>query len=387
MSNDGQPAARRRVFAGAVTCLLALASAANAQPPYTFVNVADSSGPLSPSFGLPVINDAGVVAFYAQADGGGEGIVRGTPGGAVPFLARSGSGGFTGNFSAFNAINDAGTVAFHASRGAPVSLYTRTDPASPPTLITDGGGEFGINNAGTVAFANSTGVFIGDGGAVRAIHQAPAPTPENPQPFRLDGYPAINDAGTVVFAGMIDNRTGIYVGDGSGPVRLLVGTDGPVGLSQGLALNNAGQVATSAFKTTGGMGIFVVEPDGRVSMIADDTGPYQALYSASLNDGGEVVFRASLDNGAGDGLFTGPDPVADKVIQFGDTLFGSPVNSLDVFRDSVNDAGTIAFLYGTANGRRGIAVAIVPEPGGALAALGLACAVLARRRREGRDSR
>ncbi len=42
-----------------------------------------------------------------------------------------------------------------------------------------------------------------------------------------------------------------------------------------------------------------------------------------------VVFLADLDDG-GKGIFTGPDPISDKVIAIGDPLFGSTVTQLAI---------------------------------------------------------
>ena len=89
-----------------------------------------------------------------------------------------------------------------------------------------------------------------------------------------------------------------------------------------------------------------------------------------MNNLGKPVFLAGLDNGAF-GIFTGPDPVADKVIQLGETLFGSTATSFTLVpvgenygNTDINDAGQVAFHYQLANGRQGIAVATpTPEPG------------------------
>ena len=68
---------------------------------------------------------------------------------------------------------------------------------------------------------------------------------------------------------------------------------------------------------------------GPVTTVADSTGRYASFGRPSLNDLGKVVFTADLDEFGPNGLpiqgvFTGPDPVADKVLQAGDSYEGVP---------------------------------------------------------------
>ena len=53
------------------------------------------------------------------------------------------------------------------------------------------------------------------------------------------------------------------------------------------------------------------------------------------------------------GIFTGPDPVTDKVISVGDPLLGSKVKGLD-FSRGLNDGGQLTFLAFTDDGASGI---------------------------------
>ncbi len=96
--------------------------------------------------------------------------------------------------------------------------------------------------------------------------------------------------------------------------------------------------------------------------IADTSGPYSSLGEPSINDTGTVAFLAGLD-AAGPGIFTGPDPAADKVIRTGDPLFGSTVMSLDISESgaALNNFGRIAFWAELEDGTQGIYVAN-PEP-------------------------
>ena len=71
------------------------------------------------------------------------------------------------------------------------------------------------------------------------------------------------------------------------------------------------------------------------------------LYDAlSLNDLGKVVFTADLDQFGPNGLpvqgvFTGPNPVADKVLKAGDRYEGVRISSVFTCSEALNDLGQI----------------------------------------------
>jgi hypothetical protein len=71
--------------------------------------------------------------------------------------------------------------------------------------------------------------------------------------------------------------------------------------------------------------------------------------------------------GATGGVFTGPGPVADRVIATGNPLFGSTLSAIDTMLSvGLNDGGSMAFAYSLANVAQGIALAVpvVSEPAG-----------------------
>jgi hypothetical protein len=114
-----------------------------------------------------------------------------------------------------------------------------------------------------------------------------------------------------------------------------------------------------------------VGDDPATDTIADTSGPYSSFSQPSIDNTGKVTFYAERD-GANAGIFTGPDPVTDRVIGGGDPLFGS------------TDAGDVAFSYRLANARYGIGIAAVPEPShasGSLVAAALLLGMRALRRR------
>jgi hypothetical protein len=117
---------------------------------------------------------------------------------------------------------------------------------------------------------------------------------------------------------------------------------------------------------------------GPPTTVVTNSGPFHDFGAgAAINDAGDIAFFADMDAG-GDGIFTGPDPLADKVIREGDALFGSTATEINYFR-GLNDDGAIAFTYVLANGRAGVAVAAVPEPTGVLV-LAIATPILLSRR-------
>jgi hypothetical protein len=358
---------------------------------FTFTKIADDSGPFSfvdVSFGPePVINNRGTVAFLTNLDTGGAGIFTGS-GGATTTIAianYSGPFGTLGMFDSPPALNDEGTVAFIAILNGrfPRSFFgggVFTSNGGSTTFIADNNlriapflGNPAINNEGTIAItAPLSGVsdllFTVSGGATTLIA-------DNSGPFSGFGSTAINDAGTVAFfASRDEGSNGLFTTSG-GAITSIADSSGPFGyLVGGPAINNAGTLAFSAFRDfqdflegSGGGGIFT-SSGGVTTIIADNTGPFRTFFGLpAINDAGTVVFLASLDEG-GSGIFTGPNPVTDKVIATGDRLFGSTVTSLNFNRFSskwLNNAGQLTFFAQLADGSSGIFRAdpeSTPEP-------------------------
>jgi PEP-CTERM motif-containing protein len=338
--------------------------------PFTFVNIADSTGPFSDfiddAFRSRGLNASGTVAFLAGLDSGGSGIFTGS-GGQTTTIADS-----SGPFNSFSppALNDRGTVAFIALlRDGGSGIFTGN--GGPTTTLYDSSGPFAriggipaINNLGTVAFDAALsvglgGIFKGDGG--------PAMTVADAREFSILGGPALNDAGTVAFfAFLLTGGQGILTRNG-GRTTVIADTNGPFSnLNDPPALNASGTVAFLALLDSGAIGIFTGS-GGPTTTVSDNGGPFSFFAPPALNDVGMVAFFAGLDAG-GSGIFTGPDPSLDAVIRSGDLLFGSSVTSLGVRSVSLNSIGQVAFTYQLADGRSGIALAdpsgtaAVPEP-------------------------
>jgi hypothetical protein len=278
----------------------------------------DGIGTLS-TFGLPVLNDAGQVAFIANLpDTGGvgptndSGVYRGDEfPGDLTQIVRTGqaapTGGglvFTNYFSTFDVplLNNRGQVAFFGTLGGP-----------------------GIGST------NNLGIFVGSGPAASLsnIVQTGQLTPDNNGRYSAFtgsghfGYPPLNDAGQVAFFATITGATninqtdGIFLGNGATRTQIArtwypgpFGTFASYSLSDP-ALNNLGQVAFSAATTGGTNGNF--RSDGstltRIAWALENTTASEPApdvngglngvlnylaFQPSLNDAGQVAFITSF---------------------------------------------------------------------------------------------
>jgi hypothetical protein len=344
---------------------------------YSFTPIADTSGPISGfnSNIYPSINAGGTVAFQAILHTEGEGILTGS-GGPLTTIALAGPGSPFTQFLGFSApgISADGTVAFQAFQQAGgQGIFRGTGGAL--TTIADTSGPFSslrgvaINNSHAVAFgadlrAGGSLILSSSGGLLTTIATTGS----------LFGSPAINDRGTVAFVtNPVTPGSGLFTGNG-GPLTTIATTSvaGPFFQITDPSINNAGTVAFAASLVVGGTldgsGIFAGS-GGPITTILGPNGPLSFPSGTSINNAGTVAFRALLPGG-GVGIFTGPDPVADRVIASGDLLFGSQVIALDFGGgQSLNDAGQIAFRAVLADGRTVVvranpspAAAVIPEP-------------------------
>lgn len=138
------------------------------------------------------------------------------------------------------------------------------------------------------------------------------------------------------FRNIVD-QTGVFANFGGAPV-----------------LNDAGDVAFVATLDDGTKGIYG-GPDPAADTIADDAGPFDnPIDLPTINAEGTVAFRAWLDPDDEHffglrGLFDGPDPDFDTVVDEDDTRFAAGMSS-----PSIADDGTIAFAAIDSIGRFGI---------------------------------
>ncbi len=161
---------------------------------------------------------------------------------------------------------------------------------------------------------------------------------------------SLNELGQIAFQ---DN--GIVLSNPDGTFKRIFDSS-----SSGLAvfdpsLNIFGRVAVMGFTAQDPqiLGIFTSR-GGPVTTVADSSGRYSSFGRPSLNDLGQVVFTADLDefgpNGFPlQGVFTGPDPVKDKVLQSGDIYEGIPVSSAFTCSEALNNFGEIVMTVVSEN--------------------------------------
>ena len=331
---------------------------------------------------------------------------------AVPALAGTSTTGTTavvadtttaapdnnGSFSTFSspALNDAGQAAF---RGV---------------LIGTSGG-----------FSDNRGVFRGDGTTLTQVARGGQAAPDGNGSFLNFSSPALNEAGQAAFRGDIDlndggsafDDTGIFRGDGMTLTQIArEGQAAPDGngtfsIFFDPALNDAGQAAFRAFLTgTGGGssddgGIFRgdgttltrVAREGQAAPTSDGMleGVLSRLFNPALNDVGQLAFVANIDLQDGGstldegGLFFYDDLLGlTSVARTGDAFDGSTITGLSFSSGSIqqdeggglNNLGQVAYDYDLADGRRGVAVWSIPEPGVAMTGLALLSLATLRRR-------
>jgi hypothetical protein len=318
----------------------------------------------------PAINDRGVVTFAADLKTGERGIFTGA-GGRITTIADT-SGSFSSFpsfiFGARPSINDAGRVAFVATLDAGgVGVFVGN--GGPTVPATDSSGPFeafgistGINNDGAVAFRalfeGGEGIFAASGDVVTTIA-------DNGGPFDSLDSVSINDAGTVAFKGFLDTGgAGIFSGSG-GQITPIADSSGPFDpfLFSDPSINSQGTVAFSGGPDSFTTGVFAGD-GGALAVLVGANGPLSFFGQPSINDSGAVAFEAFFD---GRGIYLGPDPLADKVVAFGDPLLGSTVFDVRLSSSGLNNSGQIAFYAELADGTQGIFRATpVPEPGGTL---------------------
>jgi uncharacterized protein (TIGR03437 family) len=343
---------------------------------YTYTKITDdapgSTLGLASFLGPFLINGSGAVAFTASSSTVGEvGIYTGTASGIHTVYV----GGLTfGSPIVFTAtgFNDSGTVVYLTEARA---VYTATAGGTPfmvsaPTSSGHSGIFPGINNAGTVAYGadpSNTGILTrtGTADAQTLVSATALPGSSALEAPSLTGL-AINNSGTVAFyasqvASGASCRCGIYTAGPGAPTPVAPLQD-ILSVSVVPQLNDNGAVA---FLGTyqGVKGVFVASK-GQIAAAVDLGTQVVSLGSASnvsINSKGEVAYWANFGiSPFVQGIFTGPDKVADKVIGTGDPLFGSVVSGIaesQVAGRFLNDNGQVVFSYKLSNGLSGIAVA------------------------------
>ncbi|MEH2468276.1 DUF7453 family protein [Nostoc sp.] len=337
-------------FLSLVTIDVNLAQAAN----FTFTSIVNNRDNKDFfSIGGGPINDNGTVAFVASTSSG-QGI-----------FTSNGNGAFTTALKPYPyptdsyvinglAINNSDTVAFgnitslppeglYISKGGNVTRVITPSDGLFDTIVSSGT----FNDSGTLIFRlsknfdNGATIVTGNGEPLTTVVDTSGL-------FRFfDQPPAINDANVVAFqATLKDGRQGVFTIKDGTITTIADNTSLFSGGFVGVGINNTGTTIFDVFLKDGKEGIFT--GNGKtITTIADTSSSFSRFLNNSINDNNQVAFSATLRDGAenilSDGIFTGPDPIADKVIAIGDSLLGGTVTNL-FFSGSINNSGQIPFL-------------------------------------------
>jgi hypothetical protein len=314
-------------------------------------------------------NARGDVAFFASLlrGAGSEGLFLATARGIVKVAVEGDRAPGGGALSGFGrhpipSVNAAGSVAFAAavskgrtvegifvySRGTLRAVAVAGEPAPGIPSGTFANLDFpALNERGDVAFLATVrrgretveAIYVRTGGRVRKVVSQEDPAPAGGT-FAAFGAPALNNAGVVAFAAVVEGRGvpgGVFtVADDR--VRMLAGAGNDTPLdgifakfSERVSIDNTGAVAFTAFLKGAPVrsAIFVAEGDRQKKLVAlGDPAPVGGVFSSfgfwpALGSSGAVAFTASVDPGPPPTAVyvSGPTGVK-KVAGIGDPLPG-----------------------------------------------------------------
>lgn len=322
-----------RIAATAVAILAsAFAFASPALAQYTYVRI--DAGNLTSVY-TGTLNNQGVVAFTGFHAGNVIRVYKGN-GGPLTTIASTGAGGFT--FFNSPTINCEGYVGF---RGITTTNGVYRGNGGPLTLIH--GASNGVDGAhidedGTMALLdNSLGIRTGNGGALTTIASYGGVFAG----FNTD--PDIRH-GTVTFsASLTGGGSAIYTST-AGVLTQIAASGGAVVDTQLPRIGCSGSVVWIS-NMTGGIQAIRKRVSGVTTTFVDTSGPYSQFgfhFGTGINFYNQIAFSASLDGGGGGiGIYTGPNPVTDKVVGPGTVLAGKTVR--DAFLGGINDIGQVSF--------------------------------------------
>jgi hypothetical protein len=343
---------------------------------YTFTRV--YTGTVSPGV---AINDNGLVALI----GGSSSPILLTTDGHVPTVIAGPTAlnhlDFMYDSMQALTLNNDGFVAFHgiAPDGKNGILASDGTVTRKIAASTSNGGAFyeihptavSINDAGKVAFTarlTSTyiyNIFVGDGTSNAVMLND-----------HFSSLPAINNSGTVAYEHWNPENYSLTTEIQRGIDTFALPSSTPGEVEYLPDINDFGQVANAVSASSVIIGDGVSSPryiDGSLYLGKLDGNGLSmdgGMSCCAINNDGLVVFGAHPQAFSGGiipayGLFTGPNPVADKVIMEGDVLDGATINKQSLFfsRGGLNNKGQIAFRAQLSDGTSGVWVASpVPEP-------------------------
>jgi hypothetical protein len=156
--------------------------------------------------------------------------------------------------------------------------------------------------------------------------------------------PDLNTAGDVVFMAGIEGSQAILLGRADGPTRALLRNEGRFNAIYSPRIDDAGRVLfMGAPSGAQWYNVYRLDPGSPepVLVVDGNNGPL-AIGNATLlsvNGGGTFVFQADLGVGGPAGIYTGPNPVTDKVVAVDDFVDGRRVVGLQLGMRAINNNG------------------------------------------------
>ena len=374
------------LFAAAAV-LVAPTSPANALT-YTFTSMVPSGFYTNGASNYPAINDLGQVASIGAADSSHQQVGLSDGSQTIPLLSTAPNTNYSVGAQLW--LNNAGqaTTNSFATFSSTTSTIVTASAGSTTTLPYPSGywvnyGDFAAANVPNSpivwdSYGASQSLFLTTG----AVTQTLAVTGSTYGSFST---PYINAAGTVCFTSQTGTQTSVYSVTGGTIKRVSQSSN----TSIGFGIDAAGDILWKEFLPGSNSRLWLTSPAGANTLIADTTtsafSSFTDAYtnSISINDAGHLAFVATLKNGKV-GVFTGPDPVANKVLEQGDPLFGGIAGSVfSIGSDALNNTGSIAFLANVQNQPGNFVIRAdiaTPEPASLMLLAAAAPFLLTRRR-------
>jgi len=342
---------------GLAVSLLPRPVPAEPAPSYELISIVDSSDPLgTPMFGA--INNRGTVAIRSRLRNGEQLISLWEHGQIRPVV----SVGLIGTLSNPD-LNDLGEVSFMLEefQATPASLKVRDGRIVERV---EEGDAFDlilccplINNRGDMTLF---GVLDGIEGIYTVNRGKITTIADTTGPFSYFGpATSINERGQVAFTADPDDpeRAAVLLGDGK-RTAVVVDASGPFEFFTSGVVNDGGTAAAQAFPDglIPSPSILIRDRHGLRVFVGPD-GPFEFPERPLLNNAGLLVFTSTLDGSFDRGVYTGPDPDADKVLGPGDPLAGSTV--VGTAATGLNNAGEIVLYVELADGRKGLWLAVL----------------------------
>lgn len=326
--------------------LIVLGSISVARAGYAFTSMVPAGFYTSGAGNGPAINNLGQVASYGYANNSDEqiGLSNGTQ--TVGLLNPLAIGDSLG---AGMWLNDAGQV---TARSDGTILIATT--SSVGTLPNTTGWALDDDNFAAANIPNSPVAWTGyQGDAWGLFLTSFSGTTRTLATSTASDFffPYVNASGTVCYDTQTGTQTAIYATNGTTTRTVATSSSADVSVID-KGIDNNGDVLWQENLTNGNEDLWLTSPGGTNSLVANTTGAYAQFsdpyaFSAGLSPSGQIAFIATLKNG-NVGIFTGPDPVADKVIEEGDPLFGGTVGFvLSIGPECINDNGSLAFVANT----------------------------------------